>query len=166
VSTDVDHAIAQLDRVVRRKRIGQVTASVLMVVIGGVLFAVTGVVALRVLGIAFGVLGVATFLAIRHSELARAHSVRRLLRGDPDGIVWIWSAQRLPNHPDQHWVVFHCRDGRVYSAIAPAPDAVAWIGALRRICPHTLFTEGMPSREMREAWRAKPAIAPSVRQSV
>jgi hypothetical protein len=165
VSSDVDHAIAQLDRAVRRKRTGQVTASVLMVVIGGVFFA-TGVVALRVLGIGFGVLGVATFLAVRHSELARARSVRTLLRDDPGGIVWVYSAKRVPNHTDQHWVVFHCRDGRVYSAIVPTTDALAWLAALRRICPHTLFTEGMPSRELREAWRAAPAIAPSVRQSV
>jgi hypothetical protein len=158
---DVDLAIAQLDRAERRKRRRQVVASVVLVVIGAAFLPIR-VYPIQVVGAAFVLLGVGTFFAVRKSELARVGRVRSLLRDDPDGIVWIWSDVRRPNHLDQRWVVFHCRDGRVYSAIVPLVEAAEWTAALRRVCPKTLITDGTPTNEMREAWRKNPAEAPVV----
>jgi hypothetical protein len=154
-------AIAMLDRIERYKRRGQVAASILMLAIGVGFFA-TGVVALRVVGIVFAVLGVMTFFLVGRSEAVRAATVRTMLRDDPDGIVWVYFTPRVPNHTHQHWVVFHCRNGHVYSAIAKNAEALAWVAELRQRCPETLFTEGPPTPELREAWRVNPAKAPRV----
>jgi hypothetical protein len=159
VSADADFVISRLDRAERRKRRGQIAASVVLVATGAAFLAVP-LYPMRVIGVVFVALGGWTFVAVRRAELARAGHVRSLLRADPDGIAWIWSDVRRPNL-GQSWVVFHCRDGRVYTALALADDAREWLSALRRRCPQTLITLGTPSPAMREAWRKNPRVAPA-----